>query len=224
MSVQSDLQKLANKEKAAFVSKYFKTGIGEYGEGDIFLGITVPAQRIVAKKYQDLPLTEIEKLLHSPIHEYRLTGLMILARKKSSKVIVDFYLKHTDRVNNWDLVDSSAQIVGKYLLDKKDRRILLKLAESKNLWVRRIAIVATHVFIKENDFVSTFAVAELLMHDTHDLIHKAVGWMLREAGKRDQNAEEAYLRKHYKSMPRTMLRYAIERFSEEKKVVYMSRG
>ena len=220
MSVQADLQKLGNKEKAAFVARYFKTGKGEYGEGDVFLGITVPAQRIVAKKYKDLSISEIEKLLHSQIHEHRLTGLMILARRNPSKEIYDFYLAHTDRINNWDLVDSSAQIVGEYVLDK-DRSILRTLAKSKSLWERRIAIVATHTFIKQKDFAMTFKVAELLMGDTHDLIHKAVGWMLREVGKRDQKAEEKFLQKHYKTMPRTMLRYAIERFSVSKRVFYM---
>ena len=220
MSVQADLQKLGNKEKAAFVARYFKTGKGEYGEGDVFLGITVPAQRIVAKKYKDLSISEIEKLLHSQIHEHRLTGFMILARRNPSKEIYDFYLAHTDRINNWDLVDSSAQIVGEYVLDK-DRSILRTLAKSKSLWERRIAIVATHTFIKQKDFAMTFKVAELLMGDTHDLIHKAVGWMLREVGKRDQKAEEKFLQKHYKTMPRTMLRYAIERFSVSKRVFYM---
>jgi len=224
MTVESDLQKLANKDKAVFVARYFKTGKGEYGEGDVFLGITVPAQRIVAKKYKDLSLTEIENLLYSPIHEHRLTGLMILARKKSSKEIVNFYLKHTKQVNNWDLVDSSAHIVGMYLLHKENRSILVKLAKSKNLWERRIAIVATHEFIKEKDFDMTFTVAEILMKDTHDLIHKAVGWMLREAGKRDQEAEESFLRKHYKTMPRTMLRYAIERFSENRRHEYLAKA
>lgn len=225
MTVQSDLQKLGSPDKAKSSAWFFKTGKGQYGEGDVFIGITVPEQRVVAKKYKDLSLTEIEKLLGSPIHEHRLTGLMILVLsfKKFPKEVFDFYLMHTDRVNNWDLVDSSAHIVGMYLADKTDRNILVKLATSNNLWERRIAIVATQTFIRSDDFSMTFKIAELLMNDTHDLIHKAVGWMLREAGKRDQTAEEVFLQKHYKTMPRTMLRYAIERFSPDKKSFYMKK-
>lgn len=223
MSVQTDLQAYATPLKAKASSWFFKTGKGQYGEGDVFIGVTVPEQRLVAKKYKELPLAEIEKLLHSPIHEHRQTALMILARKKIDKDIVDFYLDHTNRVNNWDLVDTSAKILGDYLRDKSDRRILLKLARSKSLWERRIAIVATHELIKEHDFTMTFTVAEVLMGDPHDLIHKAVGWMLREAGKRDQAAEEVFLNKYYKVMHRTMLRYAIEKFSPEKKAYFMGK-
>ena len=229
MSVQADLQKLGNKEKAAFVAGYFKTGKGQYGEGDIFLGITVPAQRVVAGKHKDLPLGDIEKLLHSKIHEYRLTALMILTRKfaKASevekKVLYRFYLNNTQWINNWDLVDGSArEMVGGWLLDKKsERTILKKLAVSKNLWERRIAIIATWAFLKKGDFDDTFTIAEILLHDAHDLIHKAVGWMLREVGKVNEEAEETFLKKHYKTMPRTMLRYAIERFPEAKRRFYM---
>lgn len=227
MTVQSDLQKIANPRKAQNSAWFFKTGKGQYGEGDVFIGITVPDQRAIAKKYTDLPLSEIEKLIKSPIHEYRLTGFMILvyvfekADEQKRKHIYNFYLAHATCANNWDLVDSSAHIVGGYLLDKKDRKILVKLAKSKNLWERRIAIIATHVFIKRDDFVMTFHVADMLMGDTHDLIHKAVGWMLREVGKRNQPAEEEFLKKHYKTMPRTMLRYAIERFSPSKRAFYM---
>lgn len=223
MTVQTDLQKLSSPAKAKSSAWFFKTGKGQYGEGDVFIGVTVPEQRIVAKKYKDISLLEIEKLLKSSIHEHRLTGLLILAQKKLSKEIYDFYLAHTDCVNNWDLVDSSASyIVGEWLVDK-NRNILYELARSKNLWERRIAIISTGVFIKNNDFTDTFAIAELLLHDTHDLIHKAVGWMLREAGKRDQDAEEEFLRKHYKTMPRTMLRYAIEKFSEDKRHEYLAK-
>lgn len=228
MSVESDLQSLANPEKAQFLKRFFKTGKGQYGEGDVFLGITVPLQREVAKKYHTLPLEEIETLIHSHVHEHRLTGLMILAwdfEKKAlseQKRIYDFYLTNAARVNNWDLVDSSAHIVGNYLIEHPiEKHILLPLARSKNLWERRISIIATQVLIKQKDFDMTFTVAEILLHDTHDLIHKAVGWMLREVGKRDQDTEETFLKKHYKTMPRTMLRYAIERFPEDKRKFYM---
>lgn len=230
MSVVSDLQALGSPAKAKSSAWFFKTGPGQYGEGDVFIGVTVPEQRIVVKRYRDLPLSEIEKLLSSPIHEHRQTGLMILvyafdqASQKKKKEIYTFYLSHAKRANNWDLVDTSAQIVGKYLLDKKDRSILVKLARSKNLWERRIAIVATHELICANDFVMTLHVAEMLLADTHDLIHKAVGWMLREVGKRDQAVEEVFLQKHYKTMPRTMLRYAIERFSPGQKAFYMKKA
>lgn len=229
MTVQDELQKLANPEKAEFVSRYFKTGKGEYGEGDIFLGITVPAQRIVAKRYKDLSLSEIEKLLHSPIHEYRLTALMILyarfpkASESEQKEIYNFYLQNTKWINNWDLIDSSArEIVGAWLVHHpKETKILYILAKSKSLWERRIAIIASWAFSRKKDFTHTLALAEILLNDTHDLIHKAVGWMLREVGKMDQEAEEAFLQKHYKTMPRTMLRYAIERFSSSKRRCYM---
>jgi 3-methyladenine DNA glycosylase AlkD len=228
MSVQSDLQQLANPEKAQFLSRFFKTAPGQYGHGDIFLGITVPMQRAVAKNYQHLPLDEIKKLIHSPVHEHRLTGLIILAwkfEKKSQeeqKKIYDFYLSNATHVNNWDLVDSSAHIVGYYLIaHPQEKKILTTLAQSKNLWERRISIVGTQVLIKQKDFDMTFTVARLLLHDTHDLIHKAVGWMLREVGKQDVEAEESFLKEHYKIMPRTMLRYAIEHFPTEKRAWYM---
>lgn len=230
MTVQEDLQKLASPEKALFVARYFKTGKGEYGEGDVFLGITVPAQRVIAKKYKDLSLLEIEKLLHSPIHEHRLTALMILygrfpkATESEQKEIYNFYLRNTKWINNWDLIDTSArEIVGGWLVTQpKETKILFTLAKSKSLWERRIAIIAAWAFSRKKDFTYTFAVAEILLHDTHDLIHKAVGWMLREVGKMDQKAEEEFLQKHYKTMPRTMLRYAIERFSPSKRRYYMA--
>lgn len=227
MRIQEDLQKLASPSRAKSSAWFFKTGKGQYGEGDRFIGVTVPQQRVVAKKYKDLPLSEIEKLLRSPIHEHRLTGLLILvsAFNKSKKQVYDFYLKHTEKINNWDLVDSSASyIVGEWLLDKpKERKILHTLAKSKNLWERRIAIVSSGAFINHGEFAETFAIAELLLKDSHDLIHKAVGWMLREVGKRDQDAEEVFLRKYYNIMPRTMLRYAIERFSESKRHEYLAK-
>ena len=224
MSVQSDLKKYASSARAKNSAWFFKTGKGQYGEGDIFIGVTVPEQRIVAKRYRDLSLSEIEKLLTSPIHEHRLTALFILVNSSIPiKQKYDFYLSHTDRINNWDLVDSSAgYIVGEYLYDTRDRNILLQLAKSKNLWERRIAIIATQAFIKEGDFAMTFAVSEILLEDSHDLIHKAVGWMLREVGKRNHEVEESFLKKHYKTMPRTMLRYAIERFGQKKRHEYLA--
>lgn len=212
------------------MAHYFKTGKGEYAEGDVFIGITVPVQRTIAKKYRDLPLTDIEKLLHSNIHEYRLTALFILCDqlKKADEVMketyFDFYLSNTKWINNWDLIDLSARdIIGGWLIDKpKERKILYALARSKSIWERRIAIIATSAFMKNNDFTDTYAISEILLHDTHDLIHKAVGWMLREAGKRDEKALIDFLAKHYKVMPRTMLRYAIEKFSAVLRTRYLS--
>ncbi len=226
MKIVDELAKLADKKQAAALSRFFKTGKGEYGEGDIFLGIKVPIQRKVAKKY-NLSLAEIDKLLTGKIHEHRLTGLFILidryksADKKEKLEIFNFYLSNTSWINNWDLVDlSSPSIVGNYLLDK-DREILYKLAKSKNLWERRIAILATFAFIKNNEFEDALKIAELLLQDKHDLVHKAVGWMLREIGKRDLGVEERFLMKHYKKMPRTMLRYAIEKLNPERRKKYL---
>ncbi len=219
-------------KQAQILQRFFKTGPGEYGEGDIFLGIKVPQQRQVVKKcYKDLPLSEIPKILRTKVHEYRLAALLILVAKfnvkdigaAEKKKIYDLYLKNMAFINNWDLVDLSApNIVGVYLLDKP-REILYKLAKSKDLWERRIAILATFTFIRDNDFKDTLRIAKTLLHDEHDLIHKAVGWMLREVGKRDQDAEEKFLRAHYQVMPRTMLRYAIERFEEKKRKYYMKK-
>lgn len=229
MGIQIDLQKVANKERAVAGARYFKTGKGEYGEGDVFLGLTVPQVRTIAKKYKDLPLKEIEKLLHDPIHEYRLTALFILmdrfkkADEGTRKRFYDFYLTNTKWINNWDLIDlSSRDIVGGYLINKpKERKILIKLAKSKSIWERRIAMIATFAFIKKKELNDTFALATILVRDTHDLIHKAVGWALREAGKVDRAAEEAFLMKYYKTMPRTMLRYAIEKFDEKRRAQYL---
>ncbi|MBI5056604.1 MAG: DNA alkylation repair protein [Nitrospirae bacterium] len=228
--LRTDLRKLASPEKADILSRFFKTGKGQYGEGDVFLGIKVPEQRRVAKQYPDLPLSEIKKLLHSKIHEERLVALLILIIKygkagdEGKKAINDFYLNNTKRINNWDLVDLSApNISGDYLIDK-DRGVLYKLANSESLWERRIAVMSTFAFIRKNDFEDTLRIAEILLRDRHDLIQKAVGWMLREVGKRDQAKEEAFLKKHYKAMPRTMLRYAIERFEEGKRRAYLKQG
>ena len=226
---QQQLKKLANPQKAIGVARFFKTGKGEYGEGDIFLGITVPQIRIVAKQCKDLSLKEIQKLLQSKIHEERLLGLIILvnqfkkADEDKQKQIFDLYLSNTKYINNWDLVDVSAEyIVGGYLIDRS-KTILKTLAQSKLLWERRIAIIATFQFIKQKQHEHTFIIAKILLRDDHDLIHKAVGWMLREVGKRiSETIEETFLQQHYQQMPRTMLRYAIERFEEKKRKKYLN--
>jgi len=225
--IQADFKKAANKEKAKLLQRFFKTGKGEYGEGDIFLGIIVPIQRKIAYKYDGLDLEDIQKLLSSKIHEYRLTALFILVKKykkaDDKKIIFDFYLKNTPNINNWDLVDLSApKIVGDYLSDKS-KTILYKLAKSDNIWERRISILATFEFIKQNKFEDSIKIAEMLLNDKHDLIHKGVGWMLREIGKKNQKVEERFLQKYYKDMPRTMLRYAIEKFSQEKRRLYLGK-
>jgi 3-methyladenine DNA glycosylase AlkD len=226
--VRTALQQAADPERAKILSRFFKTGKGQYGEGDVFLGITVPEQRVIAKKYRDLPLKDIEKLLLSETHEHRLVALLILMiqyKKTDDRgrlEIVDFYLRHTGRINNWDLVDLSAEkILGDYLYEK-DKAVLYGLAGSQNLWEKRIAIMTTFAFIKKNVFEHTLRIAEKLLSDRHDLIHKAVGWMLREIGKRDLKSEEEFLEKHHRSMPRTMLRYAVERFAPDRKRYWMS--
>jgi 3-methyladenine DNA glycosylase AlkD len=223
MNILTDLQKAGDKEKAKLLARYFKTGKGEYGEGDIFAGLTVPVVREIAKKYKDLPLSDVEELLHNNIHEYRLTALIILTYKKLTKDIVDLYLRNTKYVNNWDLVDLSAhEILGMYCLnDSKERKMLFTLAKSKNLWERRIAMVATYALLHEKQFTEVYAIAEILLFDPHDLIQKSVGWMLREAGKRDEKLLVEFLAKHYKTMPRTTLRYAVEKFSKETREKYL---
>lgn len=225
--LQKELKALANPERAKVSAWFFKTGKGQYGEGDQFFGITVPIQRKVAKRYVHLPLSDIQKILASPVHELRLVGVYILvyqfekADTKTQKRIYAFYIKNAKRINNWDLVDSSAPyIVGTYLLHSP-RNILYRFAESKNLWEKRIAIISTAQFIKHEQFDDTFKIAEILMTDTHDLIHKAVGWMLREVGNKNQLVEERFLKKHYQQMPRTMLRYAIEKFPEKRRKQYL---
>jgi 3-methyladenine DNA glycosylase AlkD len=225
--VRKELKSMADPDKAAILQRFFKTGLGQYGEGDIFIGVMVPQSRQVAKKFSQLPLGEVRTLLYSCIHEERLVALLILARRYSSasssrekEEIVKFYLDHIKQVNNWDLVDLSApNILGAELV-YRDRRLLYRLAGSENVWERRIAILATHHFIRNGDFSDTLKIAEMLLHDRHDLIHKAAGWMLREVGKRDAAAEETFLEKHYSVMPRTMLRYAIERLPESKRRRY----
>lgn len=225
--IKAELKKCANPEKAKILSGFFKTGKGHYGEGDLFLGIPVPEQRKIAKKYSDITLKELHGLLSSPIHEHRLVALLILIIKyrksdgKGKQEIFGFYLEHTKYINNWDLVDLSAgYILGEYLGDK-DRSTLYKLAKSDNLWERRIAVMSTFAFIRNNRFEDTLRISEMLLNDPHDLIHKAVGWMLREIGKRDMKTEEEFLKKHYQKIPRTMLRYAIERFEEGKRISYL---
>lgn len=221
------LRKYANKEKVAIYQNFFKTGPGEYGEGDVFIGVTVPNTRKVAKQYSDLSFSENKILLHSKIHEERLCGILILIeRYKSSdesgkKRVVDYYLAHTEFVNNWDLVDLSAhKILGAYLI-KKPRGILKRLAKSKLLWDRRIAIISTFAFIKDGDLDDAFELSDMLLQDKHDLMHKAVGWVLREVGKKDMKKLESFLKPRYKKMPRTTLRYAIERFPEQKRQQYL---
>lgn len=226
-SLQRDLNIVADKKKAKILARFFKTGDGDYGQGDIFLGIVVPQSRQIARKYHDLKVGHIAILLKSKYHEERLVALLILVDQFNNgsqidkKKIFDFYLKNTGYINNWDLVDLTAdKIVGDYLFDKQ-KSILYRLARSKNLWERRIAIVATYFFIKNDDFFETLKVAKTLLSDRHDLLHKAVGWMLREVGKKDQGLLEKFLRENYKDIPRTTLRYAIERFPEKLRRAYL---
>ena len=225
--LKNDLKYLANFDHANNLQWFFKTGKGQYGEGDVFIGVKVPNIRKVAKRYTDLTLSEIKKLLYSRIHEERLCALLILVDKfakkndTEKKKIFDFYIKNAKRANNWDLVDLSCpKIVRNYLLNK-NKSILYKFTTSENLWERRISVISTFMFIKYKKYKDSFKIAKILMNDKHDLIHKAVGWMLREIGKRNQTEEEKFLRKYYKKMPRTMLRYAIEKFEEEKRANYL---
>ncbi len=227
-SVKKDLKKYATKKRALVLQKYFKTGVGEYGYGDIFLGLTVPQVRLVAKQNKNCGLSIIQTLLASKVHEERQTALAILSLKaqkldgKELEKLHKFYLKNLGYVNNWDLVDGSAEIlVGKYLANRGNKNLLVKLAKSKNMWSRRVAIIATFYFIKSGSFNETLKIANLLLKDQKDLIHKAVGWMLREVGKRAMAVEENFLRDHYKHMPRTMLRYAIEKFPQALRLKYL---
>lgn len=227
INIKKVFQKLADKKQAENLQRFFKTGKGQYGEGDKFLGIKVPLQRQLVKKYLDLPLADVENLLHSQYHEHRLTALLLLVKKfekgdlKQKDKIYRLYLKNYRRINNWDLVDLSApNIVGVYLLDK-NRSILYKLAKSSDLWQRRISVLATFTFIRNKDFNDSLKIAEMLLKDRHDLIHKAVGWMLREVGKRDLAVLDDFLAKNAATMPRTMLRYAIEKLPESKRLKYL---
>lgn len=224
--LKKELKKNSNLAKANFLQRYFKTEKGGYGEGDIFLGIPVPLIRKIAKGYRNVTLKQLQNLIGSKIHEYRSACLEILllkyknANEDNQKEIVDFYLRNTKYINNWDLVDLSApNILGDYLL-KKSRDALYLLAKSKNLWERRIAVLSTYQFIKHNKFGDALNIAEILLEDNHDLIHKSVGWMLREVGKRSPLTEERFLKKFYRCIPKTMLRYAIEKIPEKKRRLY----
>ena len=225
LDFKKELKTKASSKKAKILQRFFKTGPGEYSEGDVFLGVVVPEIRKLVKKYSNLKIKEIIKLLHSKIHEERLTALLLMVNKfqteENKEKIYNLYLKNTKYINNWDLVDLSAhKIIGDYLLNKP-KLILFKLAKSKSLWDRRISIISTFSFIKNNKFTETLKIAKILLNDKHDLIHKAVGWMLREVGKRDLKTEEEFLKRYYQKMPRTMLRYAIEKFPEKKRKQYL---
>ena len=228
--IKQQLFTFGNPEKAAHSKRFFKTGKGQYGEGDRFIGCTVPETRSVARVHYHTPFTELKKLLSDELHECRLCALMILvaqfqkADELKRSEIVDFYLGHTSRINNWDLVDySSYQIIGEWLKNKEDRSLLYTLAQSNLLWEQRIAMVATMAFIRNNDFADTLHLSEFFLTHSHDLMHKACGWMLRETGKRNEAVLTDFLDRHYRLMPRTMLRYAIERLSPEQKAQYMLR-
>ncbi|MFH1401858.1 MAG: DNA alkylation repair protein [Parcubacteria group bacterium] len=228
--LKRELQKLADKKKAGQLLRFFKTSKGEYGEGDLFLGVMVPKQRKIVAKYKYLALADLAGSISSKFHEERLTALLILvwqfqkADETQKKRIFDFYIKNRRHVDNWDLVDLTApKIVGAYLEDK-DRSLLYKFAKSKNIWERRIAVLSTFYYIQKGDCLDALKIAEILKNDRHDLIQKAVGWMLREMGKRcGKNYEEDFLKKYHKTMPRTMLRYAIERFPEKERQKYLAK-
>ncbi len=223
------LQAKKNFEKARNFSRFFKTGKGQYAEGDIFIGVTVPQQRKLAAQYMNLPLPELRKLLSNKIHEYRLTAIFILIKKyanageKEKEKLFKFYIACKKYINNWDLVDASAaSIAGDYLF-QKDCSLLFQLTASENVWERRIAIIATYAFIKKGWFDETLSIASILVKDTHPLIHKATGWMLREVGKRNMEIEEKFVQKYHGQMPRTMLRYAIEKWPEQKRKLYLTK-
>ena len=228
MEASEEIRELANEEIAKHSLRFFKTGKGEYGYGDIFLGVRAPKIRLIAKKHIDISIVDMKTLIKSKYHEERFLGLIILVNKYSKtrdneirNQLYKIYVSSFKYINSWDLVDvTCSHVIGKHLIDK-DRSILYTWAKSEDLWTKRIAIVSTHCFIRKNDLQDTFKIADILLNDNHDLIHKAVGWMLREAGKRDLEKEEIFLKKHYNTMPRTMLRYAIERFPEAKRQKYL---
>ncbi len=228
IGARKELRSYSSSRKAKVLQGFFKTGLGEYAQGDKFIGVSVPDTRAIARKYASLPDQETLVLLRSPVHEERLLALLILIARfergcdKEKREIFQLYLKNTASINNWDLVDLSApKIVGVFLKDK-DRNILYKLAKSSIIWERRIAVVSTFSFIKHREFEDTFGISTLLLKDKEDLIHKAVGWMLREVGKLAQTREEEFLKKYVCQMSRTTLRYAIEKFSEEKRRYYLA--
>jgi len=226
----ADLNRLADKNKAKILAGFFKTGKGEYGEGDRFIGVNVPNQRKIAKQYcKQIKYSDLIKLLSSPVHEHRLTGVLILIEKyqkaesQEKDIVYKLYLDQAKKkkINNWDLIDLSApKLVGNYLFDK-DRQILYNMAKSENVWERRIAILSTFYFIGQGQFRDTIKISKILLHDTHDLIHKAVGWMLREAGKRNISELVRFLDRYSDQMPRTMLRYALEKFDKEYRDKYL---
>jgi 3-methyladenine DNA glycosylase AlkD len=225
--IRKQIKELADPKRAEVSQRFFKTGPGEYGEGDRFIGIRVPILRKLARAHKDISIEEAQNLLKSAVHEERLLALFMLiglyknGRENVRKRIYQLYLKNTSYINNWDLVDSSAEhIVGDFLF-ARSKTVLYKLAKSKDLWERRIAIMSTFCFIKRNMYDDTLKISEMLLQDKADLIHKAVGWMLREIGKRNLQAEENFLQRHYQRMPRTMLRYAIEKFPESKRQQYL---
>jgi len=226
-AIRAGLRRLGKPEDAEVLQRFFKTGPGEYGEGDVFIGIRMPVLRKLAREYEQLPVRQAVALLRSTRHEERMLALLVLVRifhrsdRAGKKRVYDLYLENTQYINNWDLVDLSAEhIVGAYLWERS-RAPLRRLAKSSDLWERRIAILATFHFIKQDEFEEALRVAEMLLNDEHDLIHKAVGWMLREIGKRDGDVERRFLKAHYRGMPRTMLRYAIERFPEPERQRYL---
>lgn len=233
----AELKGMSNPAKAQTLQRFFKTGPGEYGEGDLFLGLTNPQIRIIVKTFKkDIKLDDLDQLIKNPYHEIRLTGLLLLVElfklNKNNQIqlkqIINYYLTHSNFLNNWDLVDLTAyKILGEYLRLSSATQInktLLKLARSHQLWERRIAIISTFSFIKHHNFDPTLNLTKILIQDPEDLMHKAVGWMLREVGKRDQTVLENFLKEHYCAMPRTMLRYAIERLSPEKRQFYLSKN
>lgn len=228
LSMAKEIERAGNPQKAIFLQKFFKTGRGEYAEGDRFLGITVPELRKLAKKFSAAPLNSIEGLICSPFNEVRLVALLLLSEKFARRqpndqaARVRLYLKHRKQVNNWNLVDASAPyILGVYLFPR-DRERLYSLARARSLWDRRIAIVSTFYFIRQNDFRDTLEITQRLLGAPEDLLHKACGWMLREVGKRDGTALRKFLELHKQGMPRTMLRYAIERFSAKERAYFLS--
>lgn len=228
-AVMQQIDALGNPEQAEILQRFFKTGPGEYGQGDVFVGVKVPPQRAVAREHRDLALDEIDKLLASDVHEHRSVGLIILTNRskraalEEARKLYDFYLARTDRINSWDLVDLSCRdIVGGYLHSTHNPEPLGLLATSDLIWDRRIAMVSTWCFTRANNIAPCFAIAEQLLHDREDLIHKAVGWMLREAGKRDEAALEAFLTQHAPRMPRTALRYSIERMTPQRREFWRS--
>ncbi|MFH0984488.1 MAG: DNA alkylation repair protein [Candidatus Omnitrophota bacterium] len=229
MAIRKRLRQYADREQAALLRRFFKTGPGEYGEGDVFIGVRVPCSRIVAKEFGDLALGEVVKLLRSRVHEERLVALLILvsqfqsADEKGRGQIYRIYLKNHSFINNWDLIDLSAHHILGGFLRGKEQTPLYSLARSGSLWKRRMAVLATFRYIRDRDLKETLKIARMLLKDKEDLIHKAVGWALREVGKRDEPLLESFLKKHHQKMPRTMLRYAIERFPEPKRQRYLKR-